>query len=74
MFITFEGPEGCGKSTHSKKIKHYLEEEGHQVLLTQEPGGTQVGKQIRTMLLDPRSVFDETTEVYLFAAALLIQP
>ncbi|OGB87466.1 dTMP kinase [candidate division WOR-1 bacterium RIFCSPLOWO2_02_FULL_46_20] len=68
MFITFEGPEGCGKSTHSKKIKHYLEEEGHQVLLTQEPGGTQVGKQIRTMLLDPRSVFDETTEVYLFAA------
>lgn len=68
MFITFEGPEGCGKSTHSKKIKHYLEEEGHQVLLTLEPGGTQVGRQIRAMLLDPQSVFDETTEVYLFAA------
>ena len=68
MFITFEGPEGCGKSTHSKRLKPYLEEKGHRVLLTMEPGGTQVGKAIRDLLLRPESVLDDTTEVYLFAA------
>ncbi len=68
MFITFEGPEGCGKSTHSKRLKSYLEGKGLRVLLTQEPGGTQVGKEIRGLLLNPESVLDETTEVYLFAA------
>jgi dTMP kinase len=68
VFITLEGPEGCGKSTHAKKLKNYLEGKGKKVLLTQEPGGTQVGKHIREILLDPKSVLDETTEVYLFAA------
>jgi len=68
MFITFEGPEGCGKSTHSKRLKSYLEGKGRPVLLTREPGGTQVGKEIRGLLLRPESVLDETTEVYLFAA------
>ena len=68
MFITFEGPEGCGKSTQSKKLKAYLEERGHKVMLTHEPGGTQVGQMIRQMLLDPNMVLDDTTEVYLFAA------
>lgn len=68
MFITFEGPEGCGKTTHSKKIKFFLEGIGKQVLLTQEPGGTQLGQKIRSLLLNPENVLDETTEVYLFAA------
>lgn len=68
MFITFEGPEGCGKSTQSKKLKNHLEARGHKVLLTMEPGGTQVGKHIREILLDPTSVLDDATEVYLFAA------
>lgn len=68
MFITFEGPEGCGKTTHSKRLKSYLENKGQHVLLTQEPGGTQVGKEIRGLLLRPESVLDGTTEVYLFAA------
>ena len=68
MFITFEGPEGCGKSTHSKKLKAYLEARGYGVVLTREPGGTLVGKEIRALLLNPESVLDETTEVYLFAA------
>jgi dTMP kinase len=68
MFITFEGPEGCGKSTHAKRLKSYLEGKGLRVLATFEPGGTQVGKEIRTLLLKPESVLDETTEVYLFAA------
>ncbi len=68
MFITFEGPEGCGKSTQSKRLKTYLEGKGLRVLATFEPGGTQVGKEIRSILLKPESVLDETTEVYLFAA------
>lgn len=68
MFITFEGPEGCGKSTHAKRLKAYLEGRGQRTLLTFEPGGTQVGKEIRNLLLNPESVLDETTEVYLFAA------
>lgn len=68
MFITFEGPEGCGKTTHSKRLKSYLEGKGYAVLLTQEPGGTMLGKQIREILLSPESILDETSEVYLFAA------
>lgn len=68
MFITFEGPEGCGKSTHSTRLKSYLEGKGRRVLLTREPGGTQVGKAIRALLLDPASILDDTTEIYLFAA------
>jgi dTMP kinase len=68
MFITFEGPEGCGKSTHAKRLKTYLEGLGCRVLLTAEPGGTQLGKKVRSLLLDPANVLDETTEVYLFAA------
>ncbi|KPJ65796.1 hypothetical protein AMJ44_09430 [candidate division WOR-1 bacterium DG_54_3] len=68
MFITFEGPEGCGKSTHSKRLKNYLESKKYKVVLTQEPGGTQIGKGIRDLLLNPESILDETTEVYLFAA------
>jgi len=68
MFITFEGPEGCGKSTHSTRLKSYLEGKGERVLLTREPGGTQVGRHIRDLLLDPSSILDDTTEIYLFAA------
>ena len=68
MFITFEGPEGCGKSTHSKKLKAFLEGKGLPVILTLEPGGTQIGKHIRGLLLDPESVLEMDTEVYLFAA------
>jgi len=68
MFITFEGPEGCGKSTHAKRLKNYLEGRDHQLILTHEPGGTRLGKHIRELLLDPESVLSENTEVYLFAA------
>lgn len=68
MFITFEGPEGCGKSTHSKRLKNYLGSKDREVILTHEPGGTQLGKHIRELLLDPESVLSENTEVYLFAA------
>jgi dTMP kinase len=68
MFITFEGPEGCGKSTHTKKLKSWLEGKSLPVILTREPGGTEVGRNIRDLLLDPKTVLDENTEIYLFAA------
>ncbi|MFC1510883.1 dTMP kinase [Candidatus Margulisiibacteriota bacterium] len=68
MFFTFEGPEGCGKSTHAAKLKEYLEGKGHQVILTHEPGGTPLGKQIRELLLHSKSEPNEITELYCFAA------
>jgi len=51
LFITFEGPEGCGKSTHSSRIAEELKGAGYDVLRTLEPGGTELGKRIREVLL-----------------------
>jgi len=49
-FITFEGPEGSGKSSHARPTAYYLEKLGHKVLLTREPGGTRTGEKIRGLL------------------------
>ncbi|MBI5078470.1 dTMP kinase [Candidatus Saganbacteria bacterium] len=71
MFITFEGGEGCGKSSHSRKLKTYLEGKGFRVMLTREPGGTRLGREIRNLLLHPESAaggLDEITELLFFAA------
>ncbi len=51
LFITFEGPEGCGKSTHSKLLEKFLKKKDFKVKTTREPGGTKIGKQIRNVLL-----------------------
>lgn len=51
-FITFEGGEGCGKSTQVERLKEALKERGIEVLLTREPGGTRLSEQIRTLLKD----------------------
>lgn len=50
MFITFEGLDGSGKTTQVKRAASYLREQGHDVLLTREPGGTTIGDQIRAVL------------------------
>jgi dTMP kinase len=50
IFITFEGTEGCGKSTHIKKLAARLEKEGHTVRTLREPGGTESGEEIRELL------------------------
>ncbi len=51
--ISFEGIEGCGKSTQAKLLAKQLESSGRSCLLTQEPGGTQIGREIRKVLLHP---------------------
>jgi dTMP kinase len=52
LFISFEGGEGSGKSTQSKLLKEWFENEGKSVVLSREPGGTQLGKNLRKILLD----------------------
>ena len=54
-FITFEGLDGCGKSTHLEKLATVLRARGLDVLTTREPGGTAIGEQVRTIILDSRS-------------------
>lgn len=68
MFITFEGGEGCGKSTHSKLLKKYLEGRGYRVVLTLEPGGTEFGKKLRETLLRGKKLVSKYSELFLFAA------
>ncbi len=50
LFVTFEGPEGCGKSTQVKRLAVRLRENGYEVLTTREPGGTPTGEAIRNIL------------------------
>ena len=70
LFIAFEGVEGAGKGTQVKLLEEYLRSLGHDVLVTREPGGTDLGEQLRAMLLDPQTgSVDARTEALLFAAS-----
>ncbi len=70
LFITFEGPEGSGKTTQIELLSEYLEEKGYPVLATREPGGTSIGDQIRAILLAPRNTdMLPASEALLFSAA-----
>ncbi len=70
MFITFEGGEGCGKSTQSKKLFTYLKERNYRVVLTREPGGTTLSDKIREILLSPENKeMTFRTEVLLYMAS-----
>ncbi len=69
-FVTFEGIEGCGKSTQARRGFDYLRERGLEPLLVREPGGTKIGEAIRSIVLDPTHTgFDPLTELLLIEAA-----
>ena len=70
IFITFEGIDGCGKSTQCELLKNYLESNGKDFLFVREPGGTEIGERIREILLDKKnSRMTARTELLLFEAA-----
>ena len=70
-FITFEGSEGSGKSTQIERLVARLHENGLETFVTREPGGTELGEEIRNLLLHPRAggAMSAETELLLFAAA-----
>jgi dTMP kinase len=69
LFITFEGPDGSGKTTQLQLLVRWLHEREREVVLTREPGGTAIGEQIRTVLHDPdNKAMDSRTEILLYAA------
>ena len=70
LFISFEGIDGSGKSTQTKRLKDRLEADGHQVVLTREPGGSPGAEEIRALVLqgDPDR-WSAQTEILLFTAA-----
>ena len=68
-FITIEGVEGAGKSTQAVRLADVLRREGHEVLLTREPGGTDLGRRLRQLLLDESSLAPTPqTELLLYLA------
>ena len=70
LFITFEGPDGCGKTTQIEFLKNYLCSKGYEVILTREPGGTAMSEKIRSLILDPENKEESgVTEALLFAAS-----
>ena len=70
LLITFEGGEGCGKSTQLELLRTYLESKGYEVLATREPGGTPAAEAIRAILLDPANdALSPVTELLLYEAA-----
>ena len=70
MFITFEGPDGSGKSTVIKAVYERLINDGYSVILTREPGGTPIAEKIRDVILDnSNTALDARTEALLYAAS-----
>ena len=69
MFLTFEGMEGCGKSTQCTKLVEHFVRQGHDVLRTLEPGGSRLGKELRRILLDPANDdLCSSSELFLYLA------
>ena len=71
FFITFEGGEGCGKSTHIKRLSEYFKSKGRECVVSREPGGTSLGEKIRESLLHAKEGIGMSprTELLLFEAA-----
>lgn len=70
IFIVMEGPDGSGKSTQIELLKEYLKEQGHEIIVTREPGGTVIGEEIRDIILNPsHKAMSDVTEMLLYAAS-----
>ncbi|MDD2689437.1 MAG: dTMP kinase [Candidatus Omnitrophica bacterium] len=68
-FITFEGSEGCGKSTQSRLLYQFLKRKGYNVVYLREPGGVRISEKIRKILLDPDNHIAPLCETLLYMAA-----
>jgi dTMP kinase len=69
-FLTFEGMDGCGKTTQLRLLAQYLREHGREVVETVEPGGTEIGRQVRRILLDPaNAAMQPRAELLLYFAS-----
>ena len=70
LFVTFEGPEGSGKSTQARLLYGWLSARGYPAILVREPGGTRIGDMIRRIVLDLQNTeMAPNTETLLFAAS-----
>ncbi len=69
MLISFEGIDGCGKSTQISLLKNYLDQKNFKNHLFREPGGTEISEKIRSLLLHESDEMDSITELLLFSAA-----
>ncbi len=68
LFITFEGADGCGKTTQMKLLAEYLKQQGKNVVLTREPGGKGLGEKVREILLNYDGPVSDRCESFLFLA------
>lgn len=68
LFITFEGADGCGKTTQMKLLAEYLQKMGHDIILTREPGAKGLGEKVRDILLNYDGVVSDKCESFLFLA------
>lgn len=70
IFITIEGPDGAGKSTQINLLSKYLKDKGYDIILTREPGGTNISEYIRNIILDSNNTeMGDITEALLYAAS-----
>jgi dTMP kinase len=70
LFITFEGPDGSGKTTQIERLKSFIQSKGYDAILTREPGGTAIGEKLREIVLDRNNMeMDYMTEALIYAAA-----
>ena len=68
LFITFEGADGCGKTTQLKMTEEFLSSQGYSVVTTREPGALDIGQKIRNILLHHEGIVADRCEMFLFLA------
>lgn len=69
FFISFEGPDGSGKTTQIQRVAARLQQLGYDVVVSREPGGTQVAEKVRAMVLDSELPLNDISEILLYLAA-----